>query len=275
MRESNEAVPRRGILRAPAPDGLLDGRRMLPSAKLAAYVHHFWSVRWSLRTPFTGETLPHPSILIRHIDTRHRQRTELYGLQTGRLARTLTGEGELFGITFLPVMFQPLLRASMASLTDRIVPLERVLGSKAKTWTRELHDARTVDDKVAVTEAFLAPLLPPPAPRLTRLRDLVARIAADRSILGVEDISALTGLDARALQRRFQTYVGLSPKCVIQRYRLLEAAAQLAAPHPPSLATLAASLGYADQAHFGRDFKRTVGQTPSSFAAARSTTAHA
>jgi AraC-like DNA-binding protein len=70
----------------------------------------------------------------------------------------------------------------------------------------------------------------------------------------------------RALQRCFRTYVGLSPKAVIRRYRLHEEAAQLGGPNPPTLAALAASLGYADQAHFGRDFKRTVGETPRSFA---------
>ena len=55
---------------------------------------------------------------------------------------------------------------------------------------------------------------------------------------------------------------------VVQRYRLHEAAAQLASRHPPALAALAAlaaSLGYADQAHFTRDFKRMVGETPRSF----------
>jgi AraC-like DNA-binding protein len=66
----------------------------------------------------------------------------------------------------------------------------------------------------------------------------------------------------------FRTYVGVTPKWVLQRYRLHEAAEQLAGPNPP-FAALAASLGYADQAHFGRDFKRTIGQTPRSFAAAR------
>jgi AraC-like DNA-binding protein len=264
-RESNQVAPPRGILRAPSPDGVLDGRRILPSAKLAAHVHHFWWVRWALRSPFTAEVLPHPSAQITHVDAAGERRTELLGVHTGRLARRLVDEGQTFGITFRPVMFQPLLGASMASLTDRVVPLDRVLGSQANTWTRAIDEARDVDDKIAITEAFLGPLLPPPSPRIASLRDLVERMASDRSILRVEDVSEASGLDRRALQRGFQTYVGVSPKWVIQRYRLHEAAMQLAGPQPPTLAALAASLGYADQAHFGRDFKRAVGETPRSF----------
>jgi AraC-like DNA-binding protein len=122
-----------------------------------------------------------------------------------------------------------------------------------------------VDEKVAITEALLAPLLLPSSARLARLRDLVERMAFDRSLRRVEDVASASGLETRALQRSFRAYVGVSPKWVIQRYRLHEAAAQLTSADPPSLAELAASLGYADQAHFGRDFKRTIGQTPQSF----------
>jgi AraC-like DNA-binding protein len=41
---------------------------------------------------------------------------------------------------------------------------------------------------------------------------------------------------------------------------------QLRTEPPMSLAILAASLGYADQAHFSRDFRRMVGRTPRGFA---------
>jgi AraC-like DNA-binding protein len=128
-----------------------------------------------------------------------------------------------------------------------------------------LKRARDTDAKIARTEAFLLELLPPVDPPLARLRDLVERVGADRSLVRVEDLCGLAGLDARALQRAFRTYVGVSPKWVMQRYRLHEAAEQLRGHAPPSLAALAASLGYADQAHFARDFKRTVGHTPRAF----------
>ncbi len=157
----------------------------------------------------------------------------------------------------------------MASITARVVPLEHVLGASARPWARAIDAARAPEEKVALTEALLTPRLTTPSPGLERIRDLVERIAVDRSILRVDDIARASDLDTRAAQRCFRNYVGVSPKSVIQRYRLHEAAIQLRAPHPPSLAELAASLGYADQAHFGRDFKRTVGQTPRAYGITR------
>jgi AraC-like DNA-binding protein len=257
--------PPRGILRAPRPDGLLDGRRFVPSPQLAPYVHHYWAIRWSLRSPFEGASLPHPAAQILRIATSAERSAVVLGVPSGALARTLTDEGETFGVSFRPVMFQALLGASMESITDRVVPLEHVLGTSARPWARAIDAARPAEEKVALTEALLTPLLTRPSPRIERIRDLVERIAVDRSILRVDDIARASDLDTRALQRCFRTYVGVSPKSVIQRYRLHEATIQLRAPDPPSLADLAASLGYADQAHFGRDFKRTVGQTPRAF----------
>jgi AraC-like DNA-binding protein len=74
------------------------------------------------------------------------------------------------------------------------------------------------------------------------------------------------GCDLRTLQRRFRHYVGVSPKWVIQRYRMHEVAEELKSPTPPALAELAARLGYFDQAHFARAFKATVGESPRAFA---------
>ncbi len=261
--------PPRGILRAPRPDGLLDGRRFVPSSQLAPHIHHYWSIRWSLRSPFKGEALPHPAAQILRIASLEERSAVVLGVRSGALARTLTAEGETFGISFRPVMFQALLGASMATITDRALPLENILGPSAARWARAIDAARAPEEKVALTEALLRSLLTAPPPDVERLRDLVERIAVDRSMLRVDDVTRASDLDTRALQRCFRTYVGVSPKAVIQRYRLHEAAIQLRAPHPPSLAELAASLGYADQAHFGRDFKRTVGLTPRAFSLAR------
>ena len=61
----------------------------------------------------------------------------------------------------------------------------------------------------------------------------------------------------------------MSPKWVIQRYRLHEAVEQLERGAEVDLAELALQLGYFDQAHFIRDFKALVGRPPGAYAAGR------
>ena len=69
-------------------------------------------------------------------------------------------------------------------------------------------------------------------------------------------------ISERRLQRLFAEYIGVTPKWVIQRYRLQEAIWRLAQPDSPTLASLAQELGFFDQAHFSRKFAALVGNTP-------------
>jgi len=52
----------------------------------------------------------------------------------------------------------------------------------------------------------------------------------------------------------------------IQRYRVVEAAERLVADVSNDFARLALDLGYADQAHFIRDFRKLVGCPPAGYA---------
>jgi transcriptional regulator GlxA family with amidase domain len=72
-------------------------------------------------------------------------------------------------------------------------------------------------------------------------------------------------MTVRSLQRLFAAHVGLTPKAVLARYRLQDAAAAIDAGDVDDLAGLAASLGWFDQAHFSRDFRAVVGVPPSAY----------
>ncbi len=260
------AAPPRGVVRVGVADGAIERHRILPPDALAPLVHHFWSARWDLRTPFVGEVLTHPSSQIAFVEESGAMRAEIAGVCTRRASLRVVGSGRTFGIKFRPAVFQSLLRAPMSSLTDRVVPIARIFGRDGDDWARAIFSARDLDEQIVIATAFLAPHLP-----LRRdvviMRDIVERLSHDRSLLRVEDVAGTLDLDVRALQRRFRQYVGVSPKWVIRRYRLHEAAEQLKAPSPPALAALAASLGYADQAHFARDFKLAIGRSPRAFCA--------
>lgn len=258
----------RGVLFASVlerADGRIEPRRALPSPELAPFVHHYWCVYWDLRVPFLADTLPHPAARIELEEQNGAPRAHIAGVRTGRFAKRHIGVGQFFGVQFRPAAFEPFLRAPMVSVTDRVVPVARVLGGAATAWARGVALEPSIEAKVARTEAFLRTRLPTLKPEVARTRDLVERIAADRTLRSVEDAADAFGTDLRTLQRRFLRFVGVHPKWVIQRYRLLEAAAQLRAARPPKLAALAAALGYADQAHFQREFRNVIGRTPGSF----------
>lgn len=104
------------------------------------------------------------------------------------------------------------------------------------------------------------------------INDVVAHIDQHPEMTRVADIAERFGLSERSLQRLVQRRIGLTPKWLIQRRRLHDAVGRLRDHHSSdaastSLADLAGYLGYADQAHFTRDFQRVTGATPGEFAA--------
>jgi AraC-like DNA-binding protein len=117
-------------------------------------------------------------------------------------------------------------------------------------------------------EAALLARLRPLPPQAQTIRDVIERIEHARDWLKAEQIAAHLKVSLRTAQRRFQRHAGVSPKWVIRRYRLIEAADAIRLEPTRPFADLAVELGYFDQSHFTRDFAALIGQTPSAFAAA-------
>lgn len=90
-----------------------------------------------------------------------------------------------------------------------------------------------------------------------------ARRLAKPSV-AVERVADAVGLGQRELRRRFRQQVGYGPKTlqrVLRFQAFLRRLAEVAAGSI-SLALVAAELGYADQAHLGRECRRLSGSSP-------------
>ncbi len=98
---------------------------------------------------------------------------------------------------------------------------------------------------------------------------VVEYVEGDPDVHRVGQVCDKFAMTERTLQRLTARRIGLSPKWLIQRRRLHEAAERLADKDRPDLARVAAELGYADQAHFARDCRSVTGLTPGAFAAER------
>jgi AraC-like DNA-binding protein len=89
--------------------------------------------------------------------------------------------------------------------------------------------------------------------------------AADGT-LPVSQIAATAHTTVRTLERQFKQAAGHTVKDVAGLMRFEQACVQLWRHPTASLAGLAQQLGYADQSHLGREFKRYGGTTPAAFA---------
>lgn len=102
-------------------------------------------------------------------------------------------------------------------------------------------------------------IVPPQEKSLAlQARDFMLDLRYDN--IGLSDMAAALGVDRFRLSREFQAQFGLPPHAWLIQLRLAEARRLLAAGDPP--AGVAARLGFADQSHLGRWFKRAYRLTP-------------
>jgi AraC-like DNA-binding protein len=93
------------------------------------------------------------------------------------------------------------------------------------------------------------------------VRDLLHERLADPPALA--ELAAMTGLSQFALLRAFRAATGLPPHAYLNQLRVRRARLLLDDGVPP--ADVAAEVGFADQAHLTRHFKRVVGVPPAAY----------
>lgn len=222
-----------------------------PSPELAPYVDHYWTVSWQYREPYRQLVVPYPNV---HLTFRDGTAT-VNGVASRHQIRVLAGTGSVFGVAFRPGGFRPFLDGPVSAISDRSIDAASVFDSG-------------LPDPVGTeaVERFLLARRPEPDPRAEEAAGIVARIAAMPEIARVDVLARDLGTSVRQVQRLFAEYVGVGPKWVIRRYRLRGVTERMAEGAEIDWAALAAQLGYADQAHFVRDFKEMFGEPPTWYA---------
>lgn len=238
--------------------------RFAPAADLAHLVERHWLVSWELPGDRTASVtlLGHPCINV----VLDGGTLSVAGIGTSRFTYVYRGVGRVFGTKFRPGAFQPFLASSVAGLTDSGMLAEQLWGPPAVALAASMTGP--AEELITQVEDFLRARLPEPDPQVELVGRIVADLLHDRTITRVDDVVSRFGIPPRRLQRLFSRYVGVSPKWVLRRYRLHEAAARLAEEHDKPWAEVAAELGYFDQSHFIRDFTAAIGMTPVAYARA-------
>lgn len=185
--------------------------------------------------------------------------TLIQGMQSGTVVLDRLDQRDVAGVVLEPGAGRVLLGTPLDAWTDTHAELESSL----------IGDDMPLRELLAGA-GFGAPLFD----RWERW--LVARVRrdVDRVVLatlqrmrhgqhGVRSLASDAGLSERALRRRFRAEVGLAPKQMARVLRFQRALVGLRGSH--SIADVALSCGYHDQAHLTHEFRALAELTPSDY----------
>jgi AraC-like DNA-binding protein len=235
--------------------------RLAPGESLAEFVDYHWLVRWNVPEPHRQQVVPQPRV---HV-AAERARLLVQGVTPEPFFRTIDGTGRALGAAFHAGGFRPLLRRAVGGISGSVRPAADLLGADDLPVAARILGTDDTADMVEALQEYLLAIGPEPDPTGRRVTELVAEAERRAEITRADTLAAEAGMSLRSLQRLFAEYVGIGPKWVIQRFRILDAVAAAHSGAAVDWADLARELGFSDQAHLTRVFTQVVGAPPASY----------
>jgi len=177
------------------------------------------------------------------------------------------GRTRLVAVEFYPWGAIRLLGPPTSSNAESPCSVPTQLSPAFATRMLRLLAADQQDEAVQLLEEWLLARAAQIDPEPTAAVRAATRLVRSGGLGTVTDLADGVGLSVRQLERQFQAQVGMSPKSLARLTRFEAAQRRIVEARELSFTRLAHELGYADQAHFSREFRAFAEQSPGSFLA--------
>lgn len=150
-----------------------------------------------------------------------------------------------------------------AHIAGRVIEFTPEDGCPEQLFIKDLLSAGSLSDKCSAFKKYLSSSKRAYAfsKAVDDMRSLIVNDEADT----VEDISRLTGYSSRHITRLFTSSYGFGPKDYCKYIRFQKVLGELFSNPDRPNSDFIQNIGYSDQAHFQREFKSFVGETPKQF----------
>ena len=192
-------------------------------------------------------------------------RSFVAGLHEGPAISEHDGRQSGVEVRLSPIGARRLLGVPLHELSGTVVAVTDVLGPVADELTDRLLGTPGWAGRMAAADDVLGRLLAAAPPADPLVAEAWRRIDVSGGTVPIGRLAADLGCSRRHLAQRFGREVGLTPKAYARVLRFERAVARLDEPGRPSLATLAVTGGYYDQAHLNREFRALAGCSPSAY----------
>ena len=167
-----------------------------------------------------------------------------------------------FGVRFSPGVIPGFINVLAEELTERELDLLEV-SSFAQRIFESIVQSPLLGDQIRLFNDYLAPRLMSKTSRLTAM--IIQQALSNRGDIRVQQLENLSGYTTRTVHRQFSHDTGMSPKTFFRIIRCQAALDTLNTQRDVSFSELALDLGFSDQSHFLRDFKKLVSTSPGDY----------
>ncbi|ARU94411.1 AraC family transcriptional regulator [Tatumella citrea] len=167
-----------------------------------------------------------------------------------------------FGVRFAPGVIPDFLDVSAGEIPDREFSFMDVVPDARQAFELIIQTS-DFQRKIALFNAFFTPRLVRKSSPLTS--QVINTMQQYKGNIRIDELETLTGYSCRTIQRQFRQDTGLSPKAFCKILRCQSALNSLHSQQSVSFSDLAFDLGFSDQSHFLREFKKSVSTTPGDY----------
>jgi AraC-like DNA-binding protein len=189
-------------------------------------------------------------------------RAMLVGQLLGPVRIRATGVTDIIGVRFHPWGLARADRLHPTELTGRTVPAEILGPALPRQLAPALAEISDLTARCRFLERVLASGF---VPALAQQPPKALVALTQGTVRSVSLAARHAGISPRHLARLSDRWVGLPPSELVRLSRFQRALNRMRQDPTVSLARVALVSGFADQAHFTRDFGRFAGLTPSAF----------
>lgn len=173
------------------------------------------------------------------------------------------GDSVFLCITIRPEALIRLTCGSIAHLINEIIPFTDNLLKDINTEVNKIKGVSSEIDCIKwLDDYFCNTLSAPVNPKIDSICNAITRCRLADENFDINKLKDSLSVCERQTQRIFKAYLGLSPKSYSSLVRFGSAATSVLNHTFKDWMTLAEHLGYSDQAHFIREFRRFSGVSP-------------
>lgn len=169
-----------------------------------------------------------------------------------------------FGVRFFPEQSTIKLNYPMTELLAKQIPLIEVM-SNVEYIIEEMTMCESFWDRVDCFERYMRKLRQDIGKDQKLVRYAIDQIYSSKAMVNVHELSDKIGFSEQHIRRKFEAYIGFSPKQFCQIVRLQNCLDKYLESDGNDLLDTIYENGYYDQAHFIKGFKKFIHLTPKQY----------